>query len=1264
MIDTRKITASLLSISIVLLLSDRLLRQLQITSGLASACEGLLGVFLTATIIVGLRYAVGRFLGIAFNRRTVQHVSLTSMSVAAGASISDFLVLPFLLNPSPYGVVSPFAQLVLLSGLIAFSASIVLSFFNRKHSANSVNVTSLGDATFYQGKSIVFKREKRNSALCILKLTGWLTSPLAYEREGRLHMSAESGSRDMVAGAASYSHLSSLWNNVSNFGVEFATENGLASVRFFTLVTDSNPEVATRGAERKAEKLKSIFQTRFDTKIEFLQGHNLWAAYGSLLGSDPSSSVEVHGEFLRIDDPQRSKVQYVTASALRGNGELTSMTKQPQCQVEKLLSIFNRERITGSMVIHLEAIAPPSLPSEAKLLEKARNEPDLKVLLELGEKKKEASEERNAQLTGYWKVSAYIVYRSETPAQAKLFQEKGDACIEAIYSSPANRVTCEKLRGRAVAKHLSKLLLRQGMDITTMKASSRIVASLIRLPEQNVVGIQETSIPAFRVPPRDELDSGEVTIGEVMSVENEISPLKLKLEDLMLHTVIFGETGFGKTRLIMKLLQEASKHKIAWTIIEMKGEYKPLTKLIRRVVYLRPGSDIAPLKLSLFDPQGEDPEIHAKKIFTILKETFSTLFTDQNRDLSAQMERVFYEALVSYLTTSSPNEADTQRRLESQLHTMTTASCSSSRSTSLRTWLGFNEWLKNYAERHGLSAMPQINSTIQALLNRLNSFTRAPLSDVFNHQESNTNFNDLVKRRAIIDLSEIKRNGTSEDLRLISNIIAKYVATAAQQRGIQNQLKHLLIIDDALDVVPEILTKKTTAEIGITEQMVLLLRTTGQGVIIATQRPNISQNIVANSATKIFLRTTVDSDKAAKWLNLNEEQTNYLKVMPKREAIIATPRFSGPIRIRTMEMDPPRVTDEEIIMENMVNYPVIYDKITQTPILNAKRDTPVRQDTAGANPIRSETRRLITIAEEALQSGDYKGALRTDIKAIETMKQHQEKGKDQYNPEVSDSQIIKSINTSAENNECPQQLGPRLPLTNKPHYESEKTHLSPYQIQQDRSTPTAIHPQSTDSAPTPEKNQMRSKVKQAFKHQQEIIDETTLQTRLNIPTTQQLRNLTELLIAENLIGEITAPNYTTPYQATRIYYQITDHEARNIMQEYIITTVYKDLQGKGINTRWIDNNMELLITNENQHVITTWTNNIDQDTTLTKLTRIKQELQFEQPRELIIIIPWRKDANKLNKLITQMKLKGILTIPFNENQTDKLINHITMGTSL
>lgn len=1188
MIRIRNIITLLVVIDILLLLVVRFLMQFASRSDFTLMYRDASGVSVIATASLALWYVANELSGRWFARGKICYLAITGLSSVMAGLLSFTLVLPAI----AFSPILNMLTLVLLQFGIIVLPTLAVMLAVRRVLGGHGYADPVNDTTFYRDRSLLFVRNNKNTALCILKLVSQSAPCSGSNARNKILRGRQTEDSEATQDRfVTYSHLVSLWNNVPDFGVEFMVDNGLTSVKFFTSAIDSDAERATRSAEQKAEKLRSVLQARFHTKIGFLQGHALWLAYGSILGTDPCCSHETLADCVKVKGLGESEEHYVALSALKRKAEPTVVADTQQAQAEQFVSAFAKERLTASMVIRLEAINPPSVATETRLLEKARNQPDMRVLIELSEKKSEVNEERSAQLSGFWKVSAYVAYRGRNAEETKLFQEKGDACIEAIYSSARSRVRCERLKGKSVAAQLNNILFRRGMGIVMMKASSRLAATLLNLPEERMPGIPETAIPNFEVPPREELEDGEVTIGIVMSGDNEICPLRMKLDDLMLHTVIFGETGFGKTRLVMKLLEAVSHHDAAWTIIEMKGEYKALVKALKNVIYLRPASESAPLKICLFDPQMENPETHAKKIFTILKETFSTLFTDQNRDLSAQMERVFYEALVTYVKSTTEdgttNGAHYEKRQSgAELHAKVDGPP--------RSWEGFNAWLRTYAERSGSSSMPQINSTIQALLNRLNSFTRTPLNEVFDNNVSNVNFNDLVKRRTIIDLSEVRTKGTAEDLRLISNIITKYVATAAQQREIQQELKHILVIDDALDIVPEILAKKTTAETTITEQMVLLLRTTGQGVIISTQRPNISQNIVANAATKIFLRTTVDNEKAAKWLNLDEEQADYLKAIPRREAVIMTPKYSKPIRIKTLEMDLPKVDNRDIIVNNMMNYPIIYDRETKIQKPNNGIKATPNKDAGLTQLAYLETVRLRNIAETPSSKGQEAAAF-LRAKQVPKTEQHPDQA------------------TDRSSLDC----------------EERRTYL---------------------------------KVKEAFKHQLEIVEEDTLQSRLKTHTPQELRTLVEPLIRENIIGEVKAPNYADSETTKRIYYQTTDHEARNILQEYITKIVHRDLQSKGINTRWIDQNLELLITNDNQHVITTWTNNsIDPTTTIAKLTKIRNELENEQTGELIIVTPWKKDATKLQNLITHLNLHGIVVTLFNEDEVNKLISHITIG---
>ena len=1249
-IRARGIIAIFVAVDALAILIARFLAQFADGLGLTLVCKDASGLLSTATASLMFWYLTNRLSEKWFSVGKIHYFGTIALSFVFAGFLSTYLVMPITGFPP---ISSALAPLLLCSGLFFLPVLIIMLILPKVlHRERGVGPTN--DTTFYRGRSLLFVKNRRNMAVCILKLVS--QSAANSRLSSRNLISHNHRAEDLEATQdrfQEYSYLVSLWNNVPEFSVEFMVENGTISVKYFISAIDSDPERAIRSAEQKAEKLESVLQARFRSNIEFLQGQGLWLAYGSILGGDPYCAHESVGDCVRIRSLGETEDHYVAVSALKRKAEPTLPAGTFQAQVEQFLSAFAKEQLTASMVVRMEAIRPPSLSPESKLVDKARNQPDMRVLLELNEKKSEVNEERQAQLSGFWKISAHVAYRGRTARETRLFQEKGDACIEAIYSSSRSKVSCVKLKGKDIARHVDSLLARQGIGVVMMKASSRIAATLVDLPEERMPGIPRCTVPNFEVPPREELEEGEVIIGIVMSGDNEICPMRIRLDDLMLHTVIFGETGFGKTRLIMKMLEEISSHEVAWTIIEMKGEYRPLVKALENVIYLRPASQIAPLKVCLFDPQMENPETHAKKIFTILKETFSTLFIDQNRDLSAQMERVFYEALVTYVrSVAEGKEKNGMQTKESD----SDASGRDGADNFSRGWTGFYAWLKRYGERIGPTSMPQINSTIQALLNRLNSFTRSPLDEVFDNDTSNVNFNDLVKRRAIIDLSEVRTKGTPEDLRLISNIITKYVATAAQQRDVQHELKHILVIDDALDIVPEILAKKTTAETTITEQMVLLLRTNGQGVIVSTQRPNISQNILANAATKIFLRTTVDNEKAAKWLALDEDQANYLKAAPKREAVVMTPRFSKPIRIKTLDMSLPRVDNKDIVMNNMMNYPILYDgeeKIKINTEIKELRD----KETEFSRPVYSETARLRDTAGKAYVEGNYKVAMRTCVKAAESIKQQPGAGIGKGRGML----VAKAILQTREAlNPQPQRVDTSVATSTI--IQQEKTMPTSSRSDQVPRTPQDPNQTTSKHPQTFEDGQLWPKVKRAFNHQQEIVEEPTLRSRLNTQTTQELRTLVEPLIGKNIIGEVKAPNYTNPDKTTTIYYQTIDHEARNILQEYIINTIQKDLQRKGINTRWADQNMELLITNDNQHAITAWTNNsIDPITTIAKLNKIRHELQNEQTKELIIITPWNKDATKLQNLTTQLNIRGIHAIPFTEDQTNKLVNHITIG---
>nr|MDO8100251.1 DUF87 domain-containing protein [Candidatus Njordarchaeota archaeon] len=645
--------------------------------------------------------------------------------------------------------------------------------------------------------------------------------------------------------------------------------------------------------------------------------------------NDNVARVEMRGGWVTRRQPPR----YVSVVVLKGRPEMSA--HEQKSQIDHLIAGINS--LTGRGNSHLDAerrrrrrieeeagdedivftvsfqnSTPPKYPSDASLREKLREKPEVELSLERKRVEVDAMEVEFGRRVGWWKVSAYAVVAGRNAAEVEEKAKMVMRVIRGVWSGSHFSPDCVFLHSKEVVKNFNQILRRSLMKRYVTEMSSVRLSSLVHLPEEPHPPLTRATPPLFEAPDPKTLsnygnaaDSSNslVEFGEVQGVSGGgLYQLALPLNSLGKHMSVFGEPGSGKTCLIINLLRQVQQQEltvgVSFLVLDQKGEYRSLVPSLKdqgalRVIYFMPASRLAPLKINLFDPQGDRPETHVKQLFSIIREV---LFASGRTELSPQMERVFYDVLELNVGGD---------------------------------WSTFREKLDRYVKAHG-AEMPQLDATVQAIMNRVGSFTRPPLSYVFNCKESNVNFGYLTERNVVIDLSELRRHGAPEDVRLVANVIAKYVSSASLSRGASHGsvLRHLFVVDDALDVVPEILAKKTTAEVGLIEFMTMLLRATGQGLIVVSQRPNVSRNVIGNSDIKVFFRTVVDARDVAAWLNLNEEQTAYLRVLPPREAIIAAPTHPTPLRVKTLDIDKVvrrKVSDEDIIINNMINYPRMYD---------------------------------------------------------------------------------------------------------------------------------------------------------------------------------------------------------------------------------------------------------------------------------------------------------------------------------------------------
>jgi hypothetical protein len=305
------------------------------------------------------------------------------------------------------------------------------------------------------------------------------------------------------------------------------------------------------------------------------------------------------------------------------------------------------------------------------------------------------------------------------------------------------------------------------------------------------------------------------------------------------------------------MTQLSTKTDVPWWIFDVKGsEYIDLADRVEsEILFLRPGLDTS-FTISLIDPELSGDESHAHSTFVILRELLNE--RGESSELSPAMEKLLRDSVMR-ITETLDQGSSTQSLVRA---------------------------VSELADNDRIGTM-----TRDALLNRLEILTREPLGSILGGESKSINLSDLLKRRVIFDLSYVARVGGMDSARLLYNLVAKRIFDNAMKRGIRDGVHHVVVLEEASNLVPESYTRHSAADITTGESMVMLQRATGQGVIVISTRPNISSNILANTATKIVFRLPYDSQIGGKFLSLSIEQEQYLQSLQRGRALMSIPHI-------------------------------------------------------------------------------------------------------------------------------------------------------------------------------------------------------------------------------------------------------------------------------------------------------------------------------------------------------------------------------------
>jgi hypothetical protein len=239
--------------------------------------------------------------------------------------------------------------------------------------------------------------------------------------------------------------------------------------------------------------------------------------------------------------------------------------------------------------------------------------------------------------------------------------------------------------------------------------------------------------------------------------------------------------------------------------------------------------------------------------------------------------------------------------------------------------------------------------TRDALLNRLEILSREPLGSILGGGSEAVRITNLLDKRVILDLSFIARTGGMDAARLFYNLIAKRIFDSSMKRGISEGLHHVVVLEEASNLVPESYTRHSAADVTTGESMVMLQRATGQGVVVVSTRPNISSNILANTSTKIVFRLPYDSQVGGRFLSIDDQQERYLRVLKRGSALmnipqaqtfeIATKPFIVPSKVEPLTNVPPLSEEAVFEFDETVNDTVDSPKDVDEPVHVAEAQT-------------------------------------------------------------------------------------------------------------------------------------------------------------------------------------------------------------------------------------------------------------------------------------------------------------------------------------
>ena len=412
---------------------------------------------------------------------------------------------------------------------------------------------------------------------------------------------------------------------------------------------------------------------------------------------------------------------------------------------------------------------------------------------------------------------------------------------------------------------------------------------LTALPQKEIPGmaLREEVEFGMNIPSVDE--KNRIPLGNLVQdgLVQRTLPAFLDSEAFDKHMFVTGVTGSGKTTTCKNLLLAWKK---PFLVIEpAKTEYRALKEICPDIVFFTPGKqDVAPFFLNPFELfPGEAITSRADMIKATLEAAF-----DMEAAIPQIMETAVYRAY-----TEKGWDVRTDEWLDANGEPMDPFADGV---YAFPTMSDFWQAVKKVTKEEGFGERLQ-DEYMGSLKARIESLLVGSKGMMLDNPRS-IDFNDLVTRKVVIELEEIK-NGSEKSL-LMGFILTNLLQAVQAHHRKNPNFRHITLVEEAHRLlsryVPgDSMNKKQGVEVF--SDMLAEVRKYGESLIIVDQIPDkMTPEVLKNTNTKIVhkLFARDDKDTIGDTISLSDDQKEFLSKLPTGRAIVFSQGWNKAVQVQ------------------------------------------------------------------------------------------------------------------------------------------------------------------------------------------------------------------------------------------------------------------------------------------------------------------------------------------------------------------------------